>query len=202
MLDFVRKLLNPDDIPNFISAAEETELRNRELERLVEESSRAQSRLRRAYRELENKVEELSKELALCREFLKHEISEHKWDEQLMLDARAYADTLADMMRDPLVVLDSDMRVVMANTPFCEAFHLSKEELENQLFFDLNDGYWNTAGLRESLDEVIEGGAESRPIEVKKELPDSGYKVMRMRARRVHRKENNTNIVLLVVQSD
>ena len=202
MLDFVKKLLNPDEIPNFISVAEETELRNKELERLVEESSRAQSRLRRAYRELENKVEELSKELALCREFLKHEISEHKWDEQLMLDARAYADTLADMMREPLVVLDSDMRVVTANASFCKAFHHSKEEVENQLFFDLNDGYWNMACLREFLDEVLEGGAESRPIEVKKEFPDGGHKLMRLGAQRVHRKENNTNIVLLVVESD
>ena len=201
MLDFVKKLLNPDEIPNFISVAEETELRNKELERLVEESSRAQSRLRRAYRELENKVEELSKELALCREFLKHEISEHKWDEQLMLDARAYADTLADMMREPLVVLDSDMRVVTANASFCKAFHLSKEEVENQLFFDLNDGYWNIAGLREFIDEVLEV-AESRQIEVKKELPDIEYKSTRIEARRVHRKENNTNIVLLVVKSD
>ena len=201
MLDFVKKLLNPDDIPNFISVAEETELRNKELERLVEESSRAQSRLRRAYRELENKVEELSKELALCREFLKHEISEHKWDEQLMQDAKTYADTLADMMREPLVVLDSDMRVVTANASFCKAFHLSTEEVENQLFFDLNDGYWNIAGLREFIDEVLEV-AESRQIEVKKELPDIEYKSARIEARRVHRKENNTNIVLLVVKSD
>jgi PAS domain-containing protein len=202
MLDFVKKLLNPDDLPNFISVAEETELRNKELERLVEEGSRAQNRLRRAYRELENKVEELSKELALCREFLKHEISEHKWDEQLMQDAKTYADTLADMMREPLVVLDSDMRVVTANASFCKTFHFSKEELESQLFFDLNDGHWNMAGLREFLDEVLEAGAESRQIEVKKELPDIEYKLTRIEARRVHRKENNTNIVLLVVESD
>ena len=113
-----------------------------------------------------------------------------------------YADTLAGMMSEPLVVLDSDLKVVTANTSFYKTFHLSNNEVESQLFFDLNDGYWNIDSLREFLDKILEGNAEVQELEIKQWLPDFGYKTMRMNARRVHRKENNTNIVLLIMASD
>src|SRR6478752_8177874 len=69
--------------------------------------------------------------------------------------AFAYADDIIATLREPFVVLDGDLRVKTANHAFYESFHVSKEETENRLLYDLGNGQWNIPGLRTLLAEVL-----------------------------------------------
>lgn len=55
-------------------------------------------------------------------------------------DARQYVDYIADILREALMVLDADLRVVSANQVFARMFQLSQREVMDQYFFELNGG--------------------------------------------------------------
>ena len=67
----------------------------------------------------------------------------------------SYADDIIATLREPFVVLDGDLRVKTANRSFYDSFHVSKEETENRLVYDLGNGQWDIPGLRKLLDEVL-----------------------------------------------
>lgn len=201
MLEFMKKLLTPDT-PNLINMSKmpELEVTKNRLVKQMEERERVESRLRKAHYELQKQVEELTAELSKCREFLRHEISERQWDEQLIQDYRAYTNSVTDLIREPFVVLNSDMNVIMANRSFYQTFGHSAVETINRDFFEVNDNQWNIMSLRKVVEEVLYDKSESQEIEVDHEFSTIGRKAMRINVSRVHRKENSTDMLLLAIE--
>ncbi len=201
MIEFMKKLLSPDT-PELMSLSNmpELEVTKNRLVKQMEERERVESRLRKSHFELQKQVEELTAELTKCREFLKHEISERKWDEQLIQDYKAYANCIVENMREPFVILNSEMKVIMANRSFYRTFGQSAEETENRVFFDANDSQWNITNLRKAMEEVLYDKSEPQEIEVAHEFLLLGRKVMRINISRVHRKENSIDMLLLVIE--
>ena len=66
-------------------------------------------------------------------------------------DARALAQAIVDTVREPLLVLDKDMRVVTASRSFYLTFRVNRQETQGQLLFSLGDGQWDIPGLADSL---------------------------------------------------
>ena len=198
MLEIVKKILTPNT-PNFRNIQEAQAVKNK-LEKQMEEHARVESRLRKAHYELQKQVEELTIELSKCREFLRHEMSERKGDEQLLEDYRTYADAVTDTMWEPFVVLDSDMKVMTANRSFYQTFGLCPEDTENCVFFELREDEWNIMSLREVMEKVLHEKTESQEIEIDHEFPTVGRKVMRVAIRMLHRKENSTDMLILAIQ--
>lgn len=62
---------------------------------------------------------------------------------------------VVDTVREPLLVLDPDLRVVSANDGFYRTFPLRPEAVEGKLLFDLADGQWDNPELRARLLEVL-----------------------------------------------
>src|SRR5207249_602739 len=65
--------------------------------------------------------------------------------------ASHHNDTLLDTIREPLVLLDADLRVRQASRSFYQTFKLTRKKVENTPFFDLGDGEWNLPRLRQLL---------------------------------------------------
>ena len=53
-------------------------------------------------------------------------------------------------IREPLVVLDADLKVVKANFAFYQAFDVKPDETEGALIYNLGDRQWDIPRLRES----------------------------------------------------
>ena len=66
-------------------------------------------------------------------------------------EAREYAEALIETVREPLAVLDADLRVQRATAAFYETFLVSREETEGRHLYDLGNGQWNQPRLRELL---------------------------------------------------
>ena len=104
------------------------------------------------------------------------DITERRKTERALAKALAYADDIIATLREPFMVLDGDLRVKTANRSFYDSFHVSKEETENRLVYDLGNGQWDIPGLRKLLDQVLSRNQSVHDFEVEHSFPDSRSK--------------------------
>ena len=117
-----------------------------------------------------------------------------------LLDTSEYAQNIVSTVREPLVVLDDEFRVVSANRSFYSAFHVTPETSEHTLLFDLGNGQWEIPKLRELLEEVLPKSTTVEDFEVEHDFPAIGQKTMLMNARRIQSKTGATPMILLAIE--
>ena len=82
------------------------------------------------------------------------DISEIKTAERKTEAARAYSDSIIDTIRQPLVVLDEQLRVVSANRSFYLIFGRASEETVGRLLVLAGNVYSEIPGLRAFFDRI------------------------------------------------
>jgi two-component system CheB/CheR fusion protein len=95
-----------------------------------------------------------------------------------------YAENIIATLREPFLVLNSCLRVKTANPSFFESFHVSHEETENRLVYDLGDGQWDIPLLRTLLNEVLSKDLPIHDFVVEHNFPDIGHRSMLLNARK------------------
>ncbi len=128
------------------------------------------------------------------------DITERRKTERASQKALAYAADIIATLREPFVVLDSDLRVKTANRSFYDLFHVPKEETENRLLYDLGNGQWDIPGLRTLLDEVLSRNHSVHDFEVEHSFPTLGRKTMILNARRFPPDTRHPECILLAIQ--
>ena len=128
------------------------------------------------------------------------DIRKRRETERALARALAYADDIIATLREPFVVLDSDLRVKTANRSFYDSFHVSKEETENCLVYDLGNGQWDIPGLRTLLDEVLSRNQSIHDFEVEHSFPALGRKTMLLNARPFPPDSKHPELILLAVE--
>ena len=113
---------------------------------------------------------------------------------------RAFAQSIVDSVRHPLLVLDADLRVRTANHPFYQTFRVRPEEAIGRLLFDLGDGRWDIAPLRELLGRLVSSGQPFAGFEIDHEFPDIGRKALLLNARHLFREEDQSPMFLLAFE--
>src|SRR5215210_3864990 len=58
-------------------------------------------------------------------------------------DIQNYAQNVVDTVREPLLILDTTLRVRSANRAFYLTFHVTSDETEDRLIYELGNGKWN-----------------------------------------------------------
>jgi len=129
-----------------------------------------------------------------------HELAEQAQKaERDLAKALAYGDDIIATLREPFVVLDHDLRVKTANRSFYDSFHVSKEETENRLLYDLGSGQWDIPALRKLLVEVLSSNQSVHDFEVEHSFPDLGQKTMLLNARPFPPDSKHPELILLAV---
>ncbi len=100
-------------------------------------------------------------------------------------EARDYAEGMIETVREPLVVLDSDLRVQRATQAFYDMFLVSREETQGRFLYDLGNGQWNVARLRELIGAALFRSEPFYDFELDHEFPHIGRRVMRLNGRRI-----------------
>ena len=72
--------------------------------------------------------------------------------EPLAEDIETYAQDIVDTVREPLLMLDTTLRVRSANRAFYQTFQVSPAETEDRLIYELGNGQWDIPALRTLLD--------------------------------------------------
>ena len=128
------------------------------------------------------------------------DVKAHETTEAHLSDALAYAESIVDTVREPLLVLDGELRVKTANHAFYETFRVSAEETIGQFICDLGNGQWNIPALNKLLGEVLPQEKSLRDFEVVHDFPGLGRRVMLLNARKLRREGNQTERVLLAIE--
>jgi PAS domain S-box-containing protein len=121
---------------------------------------------------------------------------------QELRDDRAldYFQNIVETVREPLVILDSDLRVTGASRSFYQAFSVTKEETEGRLIYELGDRQWDIPALRTLLEEILPERTQFDGFEVEHEFPRVGRRVILLNARRLISEERNATTILLAIE--
>lgn len=109
------------------------------------------------------------------------DIAEIKAAEQETEAARAYLDNIIATIRQPLVVLDEQLRVISASSSFYSIFAVKPDELIGRRLLEAAD-HLDVPTLRDFLAPIQTGGTPLVDQEVEIELPGSGRRVYLMNA--------------------
>ncbi len=115
-------------------------------------------------------------------------------------EARDFADAIVETVRDPIIILESDLRVKRASRSFYAMFQATPQETEGRFLYDLGNGQWNIPRLRVLLEEILPRDSIFDDFEVEHEFPRIGRKRMLLNARRIVRKDNNLEAILLAIE--
>ncbi|MDX6712959.1 MAG: hypothetical protein QOH96_3975, partial [Blastocatellia bacterium] len=121
---------------------------------------------------------------------------------QELRDDRAldYFQNIVETVREPLVILDSDLRVQGASRSFYTAFRVTKGETEGRLIYELGDRQWDIPALRTLLEEILPERTQFDGFEVEHDFPRVGRRVILLNARRIISQENNAATILLAIE--
>ena len=110
------------------------------------------------------------------------------------------AEAIVDTVREPLVVLDRDLRVIAASRSFYRTFAAKPGNTEGRMLYELGDGQWNIPALRNVLEEVIPKHRIVEAYEVEHEFPTIGRRVMLLNARQVFDEDGSATALLLAIE--
>lgn len=128
------------------------------------------------------------------------DITERKRAEQMEHDARIFAGGIVDTVRESLIILDKDMRVISANRSFYRIFKTLKEETENKYIFEIKNRSWDIPALRKLLEEILPENTVFNDFEVEHEFPGIGCKKMLLNARRIYQVGAGSERILLAIE--
>src|SRR5215212_7840509 len=111
-------------------------------------------------------------------------------------DIQDYAQNIVDTVREPLLMLDTTLRVHSANRAFYQTFHVSSGETENRLIYELGNGQWDIPDLRTLLEDVVPKSSVFNDFELVHTFPVIGRRVMLLNARQLQAGRHGELLVL------
>jgi chemotaxis protein methyltransferase CheR len=112
----------------------------------------------------------------------------------------ALAEAIVDTVREPLLVLDHNLRVVAASRSFYLAFRANRREVQGRLLYALGDGQWDIPQLRTALKTIIFTEEPLEAFEVVHDFPSIGRRTMVLNARRIYRAGGKIHQILLSIE--
>ncbi len=98
---------------------------------------------------------------------------------------RVYAEAVIDTVREPLLVLDNDLRVVSANRSFYRTFLAPKGETEGRYLYEIGSRQWDIPALRKLLGDILSSDTVFEDFEVEHDFPGTGPRRMLLNGRKI-----------------
>jgi len=117
----------------------------------------------------------------------------------LVEDIQNFAQNIVDTVREPLLILDADLRVRSANRAFYKSFQVSPAETEARLIYELGNGQWDIPALRTLLEDIIPQHSVFNDFELEHDFPNIGVKIMLLNARML-RPGDHTEFLVLAIE--
>ncbi len=114
--------------------------------------------------------------------------------------AREYAESIINTVREPLIILNQDLRVVSVSRSFYQFFQVNPEETVGQLIYDLGNKQWDIPRLRELLENILPQQTAFDNYEVEHNFVTIGRRIMLLNARQIQRVSGKERIILLAIE--
>ncbi len=114
--------------------------------------------------------------------------------------AREYAESLINTVREPMIALDQDLRVVSASRSFYEFFRVKPADTVGKLIYNLGNKQWDIPKLRKLLETILPEKSTFDNYEVEHEFAYIGRRTMLLNARQIQRVLGKERIILLAME--
>lgn len=121
-------------------------------------------------------------------------ISAHEKKEVLL------AEKIVHTVREPLLVLDTSLRVVLANQSFYRTFQFSAEATIHRSIYELGNCAWDIPDLRRLLTNLILRNESFENFEVHHHFPQIGLRHLLLNAREIKSDAENSGLILLAFE--
>jgi two-component system CheB/CheR fusion protein len=123
-----------------------------------------------------------------------------KQTEAQLQEAREYAENIIATIREPLVVLDGELRIVSASRSFYQTFALRPADTEGRLLYEIGRRQWDIPALRQLLQDILPTNTQFREFRVEHDFPDVGHKVLLLNARQIVSEDRSKTLILLAME--
>ncbi len=110
----------------------------------------------------------------------------------LLKEGWTYIKTIVDIdvMQEPILILDKDLRIMAVNESFYKIFQVEAKDTENKFFYEIGNSQWNIPTLKRLLEDIIPQDTFIKGLEIVRDFPLIGRKIMILSARQIYFKEN------------
>lgn len=120
------------------------------------------------------------------------------WDRSM-----TYIKSVVDVVCEPLLILDKDLRIITANEPFYKTFLVLEKNIEGKKVYEIGNGQWDIPVLKKLLEDILPKQTFFKGFEVACEFPLIGKRVMILNARQIYIQDESVNhqsIILLAME--
>ncbi len=128
------------------------------------------------------------------------DIDQQKKAQILTQHSLDYVEGIVETVREPLLVLDDEIRVISASKSFYDKFKVSPKDTQGEILYNLGNKQWDIQELRELLEKIISKDQIFENFVVEHEFPRIGYKKMLLNARKIHQKGIEVEMLLLAIE--
>jgi two-component system CheB/CheR fusion protein len=114
--------------------------------------------------------------------------------------ARLLAENIIDTVREPLLVLDAEMKVISASRAFYRRFRFLPEDVVGHRIYELGDGQWDIPSLRELLDKLLPQHQVLEDYAMEQDFPVIGHCRMLLNARRIVTAAGQPPLILVAME--
>lgn len=176
--------------------SEDQEAVNEELQSSNEELQSSNEEMQSLNEEMETSKEELqssNEELII--------VNQELLDKQDQLNiARLYSESIIDTLRHPLIVLDKSLHVKTANASFYKKFNTSKEDIEGELFYEIQNNQWDDDEMRNLLEKTLPKKQKLTEFELNLDLQGLGKRAILLNASQVINNPSNEKLIMLAIE--
>jgi len=97
-----------------------------------------------------------------------------------------YVKTAVDVQREPVIILNKNLKVLAANEAFYTLFQVRPADTEGTLVYELGNGQWDIPALRKLLEDILPKETSFKSFEVEHVFPHIGRKTILLNARHIY----------------
>jgi nitrogen-specific signal transduction histidine kinase len=124
------------------------------------------------------------------------DVTERRRSEADLKAIETYSQNIVDTVREPLLILDTTLRVRSGNRAFYQTFQVSLGETENRLIYELGNGQWDIPDLRTLMEDIVPKSSVFNDFELEHDFPAIGRRVMLLNARKLQAGHHGELLVL------
>ncbi|MBU0993083.1 MAG: PAS domain-containing protein [Proteobacteria bacterium] len=120
--------------------------------------------------------------------------------EQKLNDMKNVAESIVETLREPLLVLNGQLRVLSTNRSFYRLFESNSHDTIGKHVYELGNGQWDIPELRKLLEDILPHNTSFEDYGVMLDFPGIGPKKLLINARKVIHNNPDENLILMAME--
>jgi PAS domain S-box-containing protein len=115
-------------------------------------------------------------------------------------ESEIYLGSIIETIRESLLVLNSDLKILSVNEHFCRFFKIREQEVVGKFVTEMGNGSWNIPEFVDLLQNILPHNNPFENFELCYDFPGVGRKVLVLNARQITHKGKYQDRILLAIE--